>query len=272
MTPRTTKEHRLKLTYQPRYKTDSMIKALLIDDEAGARNTLKKMLADVAPEITIAAEANTVDTAYAACLDIKPDIVFLDVEMGTEKSFLLLEKPDLPPFKVIFVTAHEKYSLQAIRFSALDYLLKPIDPDELKIAINKAVLAIDKDDVSKRLNTLIHNLYHIEKAQKKLVLKTFDQIHIIDVKDIVQCISDKNYTVFVMADGTRLMVSKNLGEYEDMLSDYGFFRIHHSHLVNIDFIGRYDKKNGGVLMLKDNSQVPVSLRKKNILLKIFESL
>lgn len=272
MAPRKQKEPRLKLTYQPKFKPEIIMKAILVDDEAGARNTLKKILAEVAPEIKVAGEANNIETAYQACLDIRPDIVFLDVEMGSEKGFSLLEKADLPPFKVIFVTAHEKYSLQAIRFSALDYLLKPIDPDELKIAVSKAVIAIDKDDVSKRLNTLIHNLYHIEKAQKKLVLKTFDQIHIIDVKDIVQCISDKNYTVFVMADGVKLMVSKNLGEYEDMLADYGFFRIHHSHLVNIDFIGRYDKKNGGVLMLKDNSQVPVSLRKKNILLKIFESL
>lgn len=248
------------------------MKTVIVDDEAGARNTLKKMLAEVAPEIKVSAEANNVDAAYKEVMEIKPDLVFLDVEMGNEKSFQLLEKPDLPPFKVIFVTAHEKYSLQAIRFSALDYLLKPIDPDELKNAISKAISAIDKEDVSNRLNALLHNLYHIEKAQKKMVLKTFDQIHIIDVKDIVQCISDKNYTVFVMADGAKLMVSKNLGEYEEMLADYGFFRIHHSHLVNIDFIGRYDKKNGGVLMLKDNSSVPVSLRKKNILLKIFESL
>lgn len=272
MATRKIKAPGLKLTYQPRYKPKEKMKAIIVDDEAGARNTLKKILADVAPEVKVLAEADNVDSAYTSCVDMRPDVVFLDVEMGADKSFQLLEKPDLPPFKVIFITAHEKYSLQAIRFSALDYLLKPIDPDELKNAVSKAVLAIDKEDVSKRLNTLLHNLYHIEKAQKKLVLKTFDQIHIIDVKDIVQCISDKNYTVFVMADGTKLMVSKNLGEYEEMLADYGFFRIHHSHLVNIDFIGRYDKKNGGVLMLKDNSQVPVSLRKKNILLKIFESL
>jgi two-component system LytT family response regulator len=198
--------------------------------------------------------------------------VFLDVELGAEKGFSLLEKPNIPPFKVIFVTAHEKYSLQAIRASALDYLLKPVDPDELKAAVTKAAIAVDKDDLSKRLDTLVHNLYHVEKEKKKLVLKTFDQIQIIDVKDIVQCISDKNYTIFSMADGSRLMVSKNLGEYEEMLADYGFFRIHHSHLVNVDFINRYDKKNGGVLILKDQSQVPVSLRKKNILLKIFESL
>lgn len=248
------------------------MKVLLVDDEAAARNTLKKMLADVAPEIEIMGEANNLDKAFDLCVELRPDLVFLDVELGTEKGFSLLERPNIPPFKVIFVTAHEKYSLQAIRASALDYLLKPVDPDELKAAVTKAAIAVDKDDLSKRLDTLVHNLYHVEKEKKKLVLKTFDQIQIIDVKDIVQCISDKNYTIFSMADGNRLMVSKNLGEYEEMLADYGFFRIHHSHLVNVDFINRYDKKNGGVLILKDQSQVPVSLRKKNILLKIFESL
>ncbi len=248
------------------------MKVILVDDEAAARNTLKRILADVAPDIKIVAEASTIDAAYEAALEARPDVVFLDVEVGAEKGFHLLEKPNLPPFKVVFVTAHEKYSLQAIRFSALDFLLKPVDPDELKSALTKVNQALDKEDLAKRLDTLLHNLYHVEKAQKKLVLKTFDQINIIDVKDIVQCISDKNYTVFVMTDGSRLMVSKNLGEYEEMLGDYGFFRIHHSHLVNIDFISKYDKKNGGVLILKDNTQVPVSLRKKNILLKIFDSL
>jgi two-component system LytT family response regulator len=248
------------------------MRILLIDDEAAARNTLRRMLADIAPEIKVEAEANNIELAYELCMEHKPDLVFLDVELGNEKGFSLLEKPNIPPFKVIFVTAHEKYSLQAIRCSALDFLLKPVDPEELKNAITKATAAVDKDDIAKRLETLLHNLYHVEKEKKKLVLKTFDQIQIIDVKDIVQCISDKNYTIFSMADGARLMVSKNLGEYEEMLSDYGFFRIHHSHLVNVDFISKYDKKNGGVLVLKDQSQVPVSLRKKNILLKIFESL
>lgn len=248
------------------------MKIVLIDDEAAARNTMKRMLADVAPEMKVHGEANTLDTGYDLCVEVRPDLVFLDVELGAEKGFQLLEKPGLPAFKVIFVTAHEKYSLQALRASALDFLLKPVDPDDLKVAISKAVNAIDKDDLAKRLDTLLHNLYHVEKDKKKIVLKTFDQIQIIDVKDIVQCISDKNYTIFSMVDGSRIMVSKNLGEYEDMLGDYGFFRIHHSHLVNVDFINRYDKKNGGVLVLKDQSQVPVSLRKKNILLKIFESL
>ena len=248
------------------------MKIILVDDEPAARNTLRKMLADVAPDAKVEGEANNLESAYELCMEIKPDLVFLDVELGSQKGFSLLEKPNLHPFKVIFVTAHEKYSLQAIRASALDFLLKPVDPDELKAAIAKAVAAVDKEDLAKRLDTLMHNLYNVEKEKKKLVLKTFDQIQIIDVKDIVQCISDKNYTIFSMADGTRLMVSKNLGEYEEMLSDYGFFRIHHSHLVNVDFISKYDKKNGGVLVLKDQSQVPVSLRKKNILLKIFESL
>ena len=248
------------------------MKILLVDDEAAARNTLKKMLAYVAPDAKVEGEADNLETAYELCLEIKPDLVFLDVELGSQKGFALLEKPNLPAFKVIFVTAHEKYSLQAIRASALDFLLKPVDPDELKAAIAKAIAAVDKEDLTKRLDTLLHNLYNVEKEKKKLVLKTFDQIQIIDVKDIVQCISDKNYTIFSMANGARLMVSKNLGEYEDILSDYGFFRIHHSHLVNVDFISKYDKKNGGVLVLKDQSQVPVSLRKKNILLKIFESL
>ncbi len=248
------------------------MKIILVDDEPAARNTLRKMLADVAPNAKVEGEANNLESAYELCMEIKPDLVFLDVELGSQKGFSLLEKHNLPPFKVIFVTAHEKYSLQAIRASALDFLLKPVDPDELNAAIAKAAAAVDKDDLAKRLDTLMHNLYNVEKEKKKLVLKTFDQIQIIDVKDIVQCISDKNYTIFSLADGARLMVSKNLGEYEDMLSDYGFFRIHHSHLVNVDFISKYDKKNGGVLVLKDQSQVPVSLRKKNILLKIFESL
>lgn len=248
------------------------MKALLVDDQDNARKVLRSVITAELPVIEIVGEANTIDHAYDLCVLLKPDIVFLDVELGNETGFMLLEKPNLPPFKVIFVTAHEKYSLQALRFSALDYLLKPIDTDDLKQAVAKAQTALSKDDLTTRLDALLHNLYHVDKAQKKLVLKTFDQIHIVDVKDIMQCISDKNYTIFALANGTKIMVSKNLGEYEDMLTDYGFFRIHHSHLVNVDFIARYDKKNGGILVLKDNTTVPVSMRKKNILLKIFESL
>lgn len=248
------------------------MKALLVDDQDNARKVLRSVITAELPEIEIVGEANTIDHAYDLCVLLKPDVVFLDVELGNETGFMLLEKPNLPPFKVIFVTAHEKYSLQALRFSALDYLLKPIDTDDLKQAVAKAQTALSKDDLTTRLDALLHNLYHVDKAQKKLVLKTFDQIHIVNVKDIMQCISDKNYTIFALANGSKIMVSKNLGEYEDMLTDYGFFRIHHSHLVNVDFIARYDKKNGGILVLKDNTTVPVSMRKKNILLKIFESL
>jgi len=248
-----------------------MINLLIVDDERKAREALRSVVQSYDPSISIH-EAEGVSSAMRIIEDHKPDIILLDIQLSDGTGFELLKKIQPVTARVIFITAFEEYAVRAFRFSAVDYLMKPINPAELKSALDKALSAVEKDSFELRMKTLLGNMNQVSKEQKKIVLKTAEQIFVIGIKDIVHLESDKNYTFFFIADGKKILVSKTLKEYEELLSAYGFIRVHQSHLINIDYIDRYDKREGGFVVMKDQSSIPVSSRKKEDLIDLLGQL
>lgn len=248
-----------------------MLNVLIIDDEKRARTTLSKMLALYCPNVVVAGEADNVESAIILIKKIKPDVVLLDVNLSKDKTgFDLLKEVGDINFKIIFITAHHEYAVKAIKFSALDYLLKPVDPNELTEAINKAEQSIAVKDSGVVLDAFMANFQ--ASGTKKIVLKTQDSIYVQNINDIVCCEADKNYTTFYFIGGTKIVVSKTLKEYEEILTEYGFFRAHHSHLVNIAHFERFEKRDGGLIIMKNGQQIPVSSRKKDEFFHILSKL
>jgi two-component system, LytTR family, response regulator len=246
--------------------------AVIVDDEKRARETLRNMLELYHSSVKVVGEASDIRSAFEMIQKLKPDLVFLDVEMPNGSGFELLKQFLVIDFKIIFTTAYEEYAVNAFKFSALDYLLKPINPEELMNAVNKAQSQIEKEIFNIKLSAFINSLDDIKREIKKIVLKTSNTIHVVNVKEIIRCEADRNYTNFFLEGGKKIMVSVTLKEYDELLSPYGFFRAHQSHLVNISYIERYDKKDGGSLVMKDKSKVPVASRKKDDLLDLLEKI
>ncbi|PLX07447.1 MAG: DNA-binding response regulator [Marinilabiliales bacterium] len=171
-------------------------------------------------------------------------------------------------FKIIFVTASDTYALKAFKYSALDYIVKPVDPEELADAINRAAQSARIDNLELQMKILIDNLLHENKEPDKLVLKTSEAIHVVKTDQIVRCEADRNYTMFFMDNGEKILISNTLKEYEKILPDRSFIRVHNSHLVNIEKIKKYEKLTSGCLIMSDNSLVPVSVRKKDTLMHL----
>ncbi|MFO8128978.1 MAG: LytTR family DNA-binding domain-containing protein [Bacteroidales bacterium] len=250
-----------------------MLRTVVVDDEVMARETIIDMLNLFCGDVEVIGEASGVNTGYEIINHHNPDLVLLDIKMGDGTGFDLLNKFETINFHVIFITAFEEYAIQAFKFSALDYLLKPIDPEELTAAIQKAKTLIGQNNLELRINTLFDNLRNINQdKRKKLVLKTTGNVHVVDLANVIRCQSDKNYTHFFTNDGEHIVVSKTLKEFDELLSEFDFFRVHQSHLINLDYIKRYDKSDGGFLVMKDDTRVPVSFRKKDELMKVFKKL
>ena len=245
-----------------------MISIAVVDDEPKARETIINILALSNFELTIVGEAESVKSAYKLITQKSPELVLLDINLPDGNGFDLLKKFEKINFKIIFITAHEEYAIQAFKFSAIDYILKPIRAAELFAAIEKANDSFSKEETVLKISSLLSNL---EKL-KKIVLKTAESIHIVNVQQIIRCQADVNYTTFFLEGGETLLVSKPLKEYDELLSGAGFFRTHQSHLVNLEHILRYDKTDGGFLILDDKSMAPVSTRKKDELFRIFDAL
>lgn len=248
------------------------MRALIIDDEKKARETIRSIIQLYCPDVSIAGEADGVKTGIELIRKEKPELIFLDINLNDGSGFDLLKSFDSINFKTIFITAYEDHALKAFKFSALDYILKPINPDELIAAVEKAKSFREKDNISIKFEALISNMQNITREVKKIVLKTSDSIHVINVNEIVRCEADRNYTSFILTSGKKILVSNTLKEYDEMLSGYNFFRAHQSHLVNINHISSYEKKEGGYLIMKDKSAVPVSVRKKETLLSLLEKI
>jgi len=244
-----------------------MIKTLIIDDEVKNRNRLNRMIRDHFPNISVIGEAESVKSGIVAIHNNRPELVLLDIKMPDGDAFDLLERIDNIFFKIIFVTAYEEYALKAIKHSALDYLVKPIIVEELRMAFEKAEDQI-LNDLKVQLSTLQINLQ--SPKHRTLVLKTLDKIYLVEIMEIIRCESDGHYTRFFTREGKKYMVSNPMKEYEDILEEHGFFRIHKSHIVNLSFIESFDKE--GYVILKDNTTLPVSRRKKNELIEKFASL
>ena len=248
-----------------------MIRTLIVDDEALIRQMIKGILVSKCPEIIVIAEASDIDEAYNIIKDQKPDLVLLDIKMPGGSGFDLLSKLGKIDFKIIFITAYEEFAIKAFEFAAIDYILKPLDPDALFKAIEKAKFAIHAE-LSLQLNTLLNNISSPSNGEKKLVLKTSNNIHIVNIDSIIHLESDHNYSVFYINDGRKIVVSKTLREYDDLLEKHDFFRVHKSHLINLKQISRFERANGGTLIMSNESRIPVASRKKESLLELFDKM
>ncbi len=244
-----------------------MIRTLIIDDEASNRQIIADLLQEHFRNVTVIGEADSVKAGLESINRLSPDLVLLDIRMEDGVAFDLLDQLGEVDFKIIFITAYEEYALKAIKFSALDYLLKPVSLQELKSAIAKAETQIIKD-LHVQLAELSMNLQSINN--KRIVLRTAEKLHLIPAQDIMHCKAERNYSMFFLAKGKKIIVSYPLKDFEDMLVEQGFFRVHKSHMVNLSFVEAYDKSHGGYVILTDGTSLPVAERKKGSLLELFD--
>ena len=243
-----------------------MYRAIIIDDIDNSRITLMHDLEKHCPQIKIIGEADSVVTGIAIIEERKPDVVFLDIQLGDGTGFDILERMENIDFHVIFTTALDSYGIKAIKFSALDYLLKPIDTDELVEAVKKLDNKQRKDEFNGSINLLLENIKNIQTTNKRIALNSADKIHMIYINDIIRCESQGSYTIFHLVNKEQIVATRNLKEYEQLLEEYSFIRVHHSHLINFNFLKEYIKKDGGYAIMTDHAQVPVSFRKRSNLL------
>ena len=247
-----------------------MKKALIIDDENRTRDLIAKMINSFGLDVEAIPAAGSVESGIAAIEEHQPELVILDIQMPDGTGFDVLKAINKKNFEVIFVTAHEEFAIKAIKFSALDYILKPVDVEELRAAIERALATIDLKKDDQQFDALQHNIHPQQK--KRLVLKTQESVHVVELDQIIRCESDRNYTSFYLTGGKKILVSKTLKEYETLLTGYNFLRVQQSHLINLDYVERYDKGNGGSVVMKDGSEVPLSQAKRDIFFKILENL
>lgn len=244
--------------------------AVIIDDILKARDFLKRDLASFCPGIKVIGEAEGVVTGLKTIKQLKPDIVFLDINMNDGSGFDILELLDEIQFKVIFTTASDAHAIRAFKFSAIDYLLKPIDVDELVKAVQKASSSSTDQEMDKV--GLLRDQVGSDEKLEKIALHTAEKIHICELKDIIRCESSVNYTTFYFLDGSKILVTKTLKFYDQLLSNSGFCRSHQSHLVNMIHIKEFIKGDGGYIMMDDGSNIPVSARKRSEVIKMISEV
>jgi two-component system, LytTR family, response regulator len=247
------------------------MKILIVDNEPKLRHALKQLIHLSGFSYSAMLEASGVKEAVEQIQTHHPDIVFLDVEMEDGTGFDLMKQLANPQFQLIFVTAHNQYAIDAFQFSAIDYLLKPVDPEKLNISLEKAINNIKTKSLGDQIEILLQQLNGKTDKEKRIVLKDIDNIYFVKVNDILYCMADGTYTRFFFQNQKNVIVSKNLKEYENILEPLGFLRTHHSYLVNPDKITAYDKSDGGSLILEGNVSVPVSQRKKDSIMNILAS-
>ena len=241
---------------------------VIIDDKSSVRNTLKMMLEVYAPQVNLLGEADGIQTGLQLIKEKQPELVLLDVEMEDGTGFDLLSLCPQIDFKTIFITAHDIYAIHAFKFSAVDYLLKPVNPEELVKALEKANLQQHVHHQAAMQN-LMQNQKENKKSQK-LVLGNTENIYLVDLNEVIRCQAEGNYTRFYLTEDRVILVSKTLKEYVEILDTANFFRAHKSHIFNLSFFSRFERKDGGTVHLKDGSTLPVAVRRKDELLEVLK--
>lgn len=241
------------------------IKAVIIDDEVNNIDNLIVLLAEYCPDVEVIAIANSGTRGKELLLQLHPDLVFLDIQMPDKNGFEMLKELNEFTFEVIFVTAYDKFAIQAMKFSAVDYLLKPINVEELQAAVVRS----RKRHQQKMQNNQLENLIHLIRSQQnkkehRIGLTTMKETRFLKTSEIIRCESSNNYTTFYLHNGEQILVSKPIYEYEELLSGYGFFRCHQSHIINKTFVKSWIKDYGGYLLLTNGAEVPVSRSKKDV--------
>lgn len=246
------------------------MKALIVDNEAHLRSGIQQLLTEFCPSVTVIETAEGVQTGLQKIRSFQPDILLLDVEMDDGTGFELMKQVQNPSFQLIFITAHNQYAIEAFRFSAIDYLLKPLDPEALQASVLRAEKNMQSKTLQQQVQVLLQQLTGLNQHEKKIVLKDIDNTYFIKVTDILYCEAEGTYTKFFITGNKSILVSKNLKEYESVLEPLGFVRTHHSFLVNPGKIKVFDKRDGGMLILEEGLSVPVSQRKKDYVMQLLE--
>lgn len=245
-----------------------MIKTVLIDDELRLLRSLKLMLEECAPQIEVLACCSNSTDAIEKLKSIQPDLVFMDIAMPGMNAFELLQEVKDIPFQIIFVTGHSEYSIRAFKYSAVGYLLKPVDEDELMEAVHKAIKSITDKNLHNNLAALLHNIKpETLPHELKLSLSTLYGFQVVSVSDIIYCAADNTYTNFHLKDSQKICVSKPLIEFEMLLENNDFIRIHKSFLINLNHIKEYRRGDGGVVVMSNKDEIEVSRRKKELFLE-----
>lgn len=250
------------------------IKAIIVDDEKNNRITLHKLVERFCPQVTIVSECDSVDCAISVLESTPIDVVFLDVEMPGKNGFDLLAHFNYQcPFNVIFTTAYSQYAVKAFRFSALDYLLKPVDPEELVQAVHKLSNKISDENKNKQFELLEQKISNKDVGKKQLAISTLEGIYFVTLDEIIHIDADSSYTKIYLTSGEMIMSSKPLKYFEELLEDFDFVRVHQSHIINLKLIRRYVRGDGGQVIMTNGTEIEVSRRKKDDLLaKISETL
>ena len=243
------------------------MRILIVDDEPNIREGLVQLLQLFCKEVSEITEASSVEEGILKFNEFKPDLMFTDIELSDGTGFDLVAKLGPIETPVIFITAHNKYAVEAFKFCAIDFLTKPIAPEELMTAVEKAKNQIKNNDLSAQLKLFKQLLEH-SNDEKKIVLKDSKSVYFVKINDILHCVASGSYTDFHLLDGTKITVSKPLKEYEQMLASFNFIRSHHSHLVNISHINKLDKQDGGSIVLNNGIELPISQRKWEKVLKM----
>ena len=244
-----------------------MIKALIVDDEIHCLDTLAILLGDYCPGVQVMEQCNSAKMALAAIDKYQPDLIFLDIEMPIMNGFELLEQFREIPFAVIFTTSYNQYAIKAIRFSALDFLLKPIDPKELVAAIYKIETQKHRPSHA-QYDMLREQIHQKENSFTRIAVPTAEGYELIPANQIIRCEADDNYTHFYMKNKTKIAASRSLKDIEELLQDFSaFVRVHNSYLVNLNEVTRYVRGEGGYLIMSDGTTVSVSRSRKELLLK-----
>ena len=246
-----------------------MIRTVVIEDEEHSRKMLMGMLQENCRTINVVASADSVRSGLTTISEQRPELVFLDIELQSETSFEILEKLPEINFELVFTTAFDHYALKAIKFCAIDYLLKPIDLNELRIAVAKAEKRLNREYLNKNLEVLVNNLKSGSQNNHRIALSTLEGLLFVNVRDIIYCESSGPYTKFIFKQTDKIVTSKHLKEYEDLLSGYDFFRIHKSYLVNLQEIKKYIRGDGGHLIMSDGAELNVSKQRKESFLQIY---
>lgn len=247
-----------------------MIRAIIIDDDNLIREFILKTIEHYCPNVSIVAQAQDVKSGVAAINENKPDLILLDIKMPDGSGFDLIKHFVRPDFKVIFISGYMEYAIKGYKFGAVDYVLKPIDEEELSSAINRAEDVIMREE-KMQFKALEDNLKALNKTDK-IILRTSEHVHLINTSSIIRIEADGNYSTFFIDDGRKVIVSKAIKDYEENLIDKGFHRIHKSHIININKLSYFDKTDSGDVIMSDGSVVPVASRKREMLLALFESL
>lgn len=253
-----------------------MITALLVDDDQHLRTGLKGLLDRYTNDIAIIGEADSVKTGIEAIEKLRPQVIFLDIHLTDGTGFDILERLKQATGKInahiVFITAHEQYAVKAFKFSALDFLLKPVDFEELQQTIAKIKEAVGKGNSFEHIDLLLENIRKKVDNYKRIALSTSDGIHLFEVSDIIRCEAKINYTQFYIKNHKPILISRTLKEYEELLAEHGFERIHQSHLINLSYLKSYIKNDGGYVVMADNTNIPIAQSKKEKLQELIRAL